>query len=300
MGLEAQAGFDHAVADYLDTLSAVRGASPHTCAAYGRDLAVAAGFFGSHGASGWGDVTEPMVAAYLASLAGLAPATVRRRVSALRGFRRHCEARGANLPWRVPSLTGMRPGRRLPKALSPAQTAALLASPDVSSPAGLRDRALLELLYGCGLRASEAAGLRMAEVSLPTASLRVTGKREKTRWIPVPRGTMRWLERYLEEARPALARRGTDRVILGDRGGPVGRSLVYRIVERHGRRSGVAACLGPHVLRHTYAVHLLHGGADLRAVQELLGHASVDTTQVYTELQTDHLRAAYDAAHPRR
>jgi integrase/recombinase XerD len=298
--LEAKDGFQEAVAEFVDSLKVERGASAHTCSAYSRDLAAAAAHFRGSGAAEWAEVTDSQAGSYLASLAGYKPATVRRRVSALRTFCGYWRSRGRPMPFEPPSLAGMRPGRQLPKALSVEQVRALLAAPDVATPGGLRDRALLELVYGCGLRASEAAELTLAEVSLDTASLRVTGKRQKTRWVPIPRGTIRWMERYLAEGRPRLARVGSDRVFLGDRGGPFSRSQAYRIVERHARKSGVATRLGPHALRHSYAVHLLLGGADLRAVQELLGHASVDTTQVYTELQTEHLRAAYDAAHPRR
>jgi integrase/recombinase XerD len=301
MGVEAQGGFRDDVLDYLDSLKVERGASEHTVSAYGHDLAEACAAFSRRGRGAWAEVADDDVAAFLQELgATVAPRTLRRRVAALRGLARHLDRRGRPVGFRPPRLEGARLPRRLPKALSPEAVARLVAAPDTALPSGVRDRAVLELLYGCGLRAGEASGLAMAELSMETASLRVTGKRGKTRWVPVPRGTMAWLERYLGTSRPALVAVPTDRVFVGDRGAPVSRSWVYRLVERCARKAGLPGPFGPHGLRHTYAVHMLHGGADLRAVQELLGHASIDTTQVYTELQTDRLRSVYDAAHPRK
>lgn len=301
MGLETQDRFANAVADYLDSLSAERGASPHTLDAYGRDLRTAAAYLAGRGIEDWQGVDDLAIEGYVSDLAPrVSSATLRRRLASLRGMLAFLERQGVQAPCRPPSLSGARMPKRLPKALSHAETERLLASPDVGTPAGLRDRALLETLYGCGLRASEAASLAFQALSMDSASLRAEGKRGKTRWVPIPRGTMAWLERYLSSGRPQLQSKPTSHVFLGDRGGVMSRSTVYRIMERHAIRAGLKVPIGPHVLRHTYAVHLLQGGADLRAVQELLGHASLDTTQVYTELKTDHLRAAYDQAHPRR
>lgn len=176
----------------------------------------------------------------------------------------------------------------------------LLDAPDLTNPVGLRDRGLMELIYGAGLRVSEAVGLRIEDLSLDTAAVRVTGKRGKTRWVPLPALTLPWIERYLAEARPVLDRRSRPEVFLGAKGGALSRSMGYRILEAAAKRAGFGRPVGPHVLRHSYAVHLLRGGADLRAVQELLGHASVSTTQVYTQLDLDAVKQKYASAHPRR
>ncbi len=300
MGLETQAAFRDAVDAYLDHLRFERGASEHTLAAYGNDLAGAAAFFTALGLGSWEALSPESLHRYQASLAPpTSPATLRRRVSALRGLLRYLKRRGLGPAAELPSAAGARTPRRLPKALPYDRLAALLDAPDVGQPTGLRDRAFMEAVYGAGLRVSEACGLMVSGLTLDSAALRVTGKRGKTRWVPLPVETLAWLERYLAEGRPHLLRRPLDAVFLNGRGGPLSRSMAYRIMETHARAAGFTEPVGPHVLRHTYAVHLLKGGADLRAVQELLGHASIATTQVYTELDLDEVRRKYLAAHPR-
>lgn len=176
----------------------------------------------------------------------------------------------------------------------------LLASPDLETPIGLRDRALMELVYGTGLRVSEAIGLRVEEIDLDQAAFRVTGKRGKTRWVPVPMHTTPWIQRYLIEGRPRLIKKPVAAVFLGSRGAILSRQSAYAILEHHRLNAGIESKVSPHTLRHTYAVHLIQGGADLRVVQELLGHASISTTQVYTQLDLEHVQRAYDSAHPRK
>lgn len=238
--------------------------------------------------------------AYQASMGGhVKPMTLRRRVSSLRSLLKFLQRRAVPLAASLPSAAGIRTPRRVPKALPAEKLGALLAVPDLSTPTGLRDRALMELIYGAGLRVSEACGLTVSQLSLDSASLRVTGKRGKTRWVPLPGQTVEWIDRYLAEARPALSRRPLAQALLADRGGALTRSRAYRILEKHARQAGIGK-VGPHALRHTYAVHLVQGGADLRAVQELLGHSSIATTQVYTQLDLDEVRRRYTAAHPRR
>lgn len=200
----------------------------------------------------------------------------------------------------LPTARGVRKPKRLPKALSLEELAALLNAPDVSKPEGLRDRALMELVYGAGLRVSEAVELRVEELSLDVAAFRVTGKRGKVRWLPLPRFTIPWLEKYVAEGRPKLAKQPAAQVFLGMRGKPLSRQSAYLALERHAKTAGIKKKVSPHVLRHTYAVHLLQGGADLRAVQELLGHASISTTQVYTHLDMEEVARKYKKAHPRR
>ncbi|MCW5937461.1 MAG: tyrosine-type recombinase/integrase [Fimbriimonadaceae bacterium] len=286
---------------FLDHLKFERSASANTVAAYGRDLLSAADFFQSIGLADWSALDNEAVSRYEASLGPpLKPATFRRRVASLRSFLKFMARRGQAPPAELPSSSGARLGRRLPKALPLERLEALLAVPDLAKPTGLRDRALMELVYGAGLRVSEAVALGLAGLDLSTALLRVTGKRGKTRVVPLPSGTLEWFERYLEAGRPALQRRPVDAVFLGARGAPLSRYMAYRILESCARAAGIEGHIGPHVLRHTYAVHLLRGGADLRAVQELLGHASIATTQVYTELDMEEVRRRYKESHPRR
>ncbi len=200
----------------------------------------------------------------------------------------------------LPSAAGIRLPKRMPKALPYDVLDRLLAAPDLSTATGLRDRTLMEMVYGTGLRVSEAVGLRIEELRLDSAALRVTGKRGKTRVVPIPSLTMPWIEQYLKRGRPALARQPISSLFLGSRGGPMSRQSAGWVLEKHRVAAGIESHVSPHTLRHTYAVHLLKGGADLRAVQELLGHSSIATTQVYTQLDTEHVRRVYEGAHPRR
>jgi integrase/recombinase XerD len=194
----------------------------------------------------------------------------------------------------------MRKAKRLPKALPVAEMQALLNAPDISKPGGLRDRALMELVYGAGLRISEAISLRLDELDLDSAAIRVTGKRGKTRLVPLPSLTIPWLERYLAEARPQLVKKPVAQVFVADKGKALARQVAYNRLVRYARLAGIEKTVSPHTLRHSYAVHLLQGGADLRAVQELLGHASISTTQVYTQLDLEEVQKRYRSAHPRR
>lgn len=223
-----------------------------------------------------------------------------RRTSSLRSLLKFLKKNAVGPAIELPSARGVRKDKRLPKALSIEVLTSLLESPDVTTPQGLRDRALMEVVYGSGLRISEALNLRIEELDLNTGAFRVTGKRGKTRWLPIPRYTMPWLERYLEEARPKLIKKPTAEFFVGTRGGKLSRQNAYLCLQRHARLAGIEKNIGPHLLRHTYAVHLLKGGADLRAVQELLGHASISTTQVYTQLDLDEVKKKYRNSHPRQ
>lgn len=285
---------------FLDYLGVDRGASRHTVAAYRNDLVKAVDFFAANGVGEWGELAPGDMVGFQASLAGLKAATVMRRTSSLRSFLKFLKRIGAGPLAELPTLPGIKRTKRLPKALSMDELRALLSQPDPESALGLRDRALMELVYGAGLRVSEAVGLRVEELDMDTASFRVTGKGGKTRWLPIPRFTLPWIEAYIKDSRPKLERRPDPHLFLGARGGRLSRQSAYLILRRHAQKAGVSKRVGPHVLRHTYAVHLLQGGADLRAVQELLGHASIGTTQVYTQLDIEEVRRKYDKAHPRR
>jgi len=289
---------------FLDYLRVECGASVHTIAAYGRDLRLAAAFFKGRGVGGWSELTAALQSQYEASLgAPLARSTAQRRLSSLRSLLKFLKRNQAGPETPLPSTGGFRRPKHLPKALGRDETDALLAAVEGSDVSGLRDRTLLELLYGGGLRISEAVELPVSAVDLEEGLIRVEGKRQKVRLIPLPAETLTWVKRYLTNARPALLAKckGTlpANLILADRGRPLLRQNAFKVVQSAARRAGLSVAPSPHTLRHTYAVHLLKGGADLRAVQELLGHASLATTQIYTELDTAEVRERYRKAHPR-
>lgn len=287
---------------FLDHLVVERGASEHTLLAYRRDLDIAMAFFKE--LTAWEGLTAAAVADYEASLGPpVAQSTAMRRLSGFRSFLRFLKRNGSGPPGPLPDSPGFRRARRLPKALSLDDLSALLEAVDPSTVQGMRDRTLLELLYGAGLRISEAVGLRVADVTLDEELIRVEGKRGKARIVPLPAKTVVWMRRYLEVARPILVRATVGKIsgnlILNDHGRPLLRQNAFKVVQAAAKRAGIEKMPSPHTLRHSYAVHLLKGGADLRAVQELLGHASLETTQIYTELDLDSVRERYRKAHPR-
>jgi len=284
---------------FLDHLKVERGASAHTVLAYATDLRHAMSYLIGVGIRDWTAIDAPVLIAYESTLGPpLARATALRRISGLRSFLKFLKRNAAGPKADLPSTGGFKKPPRLPKALGEAQIKGLLAAPNLEKPSGIRDRALMELIYGAGVRISEAVSLSCAEVLLEERIIRVLGKREKTRLIPLPSGTVPWLARYLEEARPLLAKKPVANLFLGDRGGPLLRQTAYDLMEKYSKLAGLTG-VSPHTLRHTYAVHLLKGGADLRAVQELLGHESIATTQIYTALDIEEVRSKYRQAHPR-
>ncbi len=301
MGVEAASeSLIESVEWFLDHLRVQRGASVHTVEAYRQDLLGAAELFARCGLADWTRQDPPLVARYQSSLGRrLAPSTAQRRMSALRSFVKFLKRNGVAIQMDLPGSAGYRKARTLPKALSVEATLALLDAPDVSRPVGLRDRAILEVVYGAGLRVSEACDLTLPEIDLPGKAVRVTGKRGKTRWVPLPTPCAEWVSRYLLDARPRLLRRPLPEVFLSARGLKLRRTTVAQKLLFYARSAGIESAVSPHTLRHSNAVHLLKGGADLRAVQELLGHESIATTQVYTQLDIEEVRRRYAAAHPR-
>jgi site-specific recombinase XerD len=284
---------------YLDWMRA-RGASAATLRAYTADLRQLDRWLRAAGVAAEQADTR-MLRRYAAHLGTLryAPATTARKLSAVRGAYAWMFDRGAVERNPAALIPGPRRVRTLPPTLSSAEVADLLDGPCGSDPRDLRDRALLELLYGCGLRADEACTLRLADVRLETGSIRVIGKGGKQRVVPVGGAAAAALERYLARGRPRMAGGGhTERLFVSVRGRPLHPSDVRRALQRALARAGVPA-RSPHALRHTFATHLLEGGADLRSIQDMLGHASVATTQVYTHVSVRHLRAAHRNAHPR-
>jgi len=297
----------HQVDELLSWLSVERGRSANTLAAYRRDLAAYAEFLHGRGLQA-GEVTEPVVEDYLAFLraSGKAPASVARALVSVRSLHRFMENEGRSLSNPAEEVARPKVPSGLPKALSEAEVGALLGAVAGDGPIARRDRAILEVLYGCGLRVSELVGLSLADLDLAAGLLRAFGKGAKERVVPVGRLAAEALAAWLAVGgRPQLvpdrwARRGdAEAVFLNARGGRLSRQGAWGIVRHHGQTVGLGDRLSPHVLRHSCATHMLDHGADIRVVQELLGHASISTTQVYTNVSTGRLRQIYDAAHPR-
>ena len=291
----------HALEEYLGYLAVERGSSENTIASYGRDLARYVAWLAERGVTDPEDVTRQLIEEHVGALVdvGLAPSSVERAVSAIKGLHRFMVADELCSAFPTADLPLPAKPARLPDVISVEAAARLLDQPFPQTPSGLRDHAILETLYGCGLRASELCGLDLRSVVLDEALLRVHGKGEKERVVPVMGTAAAALSAYLERGRGELVgRRPTQAVFLNVRGGRLTRQSVHAIVERYGRVAGIEG-LHPHTLRHSYATHLLEGGADLRAVQELLGHANIATTQLYTHVDRSHIRRVYLAAHPR-
>ncbi len=297
---------DRAIAAYFLHLRVERGLSPATLRAYGGDLA---GFAAAPGvATGWSTSAEPATRYLARSAATIRPSSLRRRTASIRGFYRFAygdELIATDLAARIDLP---RQVRRLPETLDVDETVRLLeaASGEVpDEPVRIRDRALLELLYAAGLRISEALGLDREDLSLDGGFVRVIGKGDKERLVPVGEVALEWLTRYLDDVRPAwLALHHVEPVrggplFLSGHGRRLGRQQAWTIVKHASTDAGLPERVTPHTLRHSFATHLLAGGADLRVVQELLGHASISTTQLYTHLTGERIREVYARAHPR-
>jgi integrase/recombinase XerD len=302
---DAPADLVAAIVAYLDHLRVERGLARLTLAAYATDLRLFART--APRARSWARSADP-ARAYLAGLARpprpLRPSSHRRKAASIRAFYRFAFAEEL-IGRDIAGLLDLpRPARRLPDTLDVAQVEALLAAPDVDSPRGVRDRALLELLYASGLRISEALGLDRQDLSLDGGFVRVIGKGDKERMVPVGDVALDALERYIETVRPGwigsdngLARGGP--LFVSTRGRRLGRMAAWRTVQSAAASAELTGRVTPHTLRHSFATHLLEGGADLRVVQELLGHASITTTQLYTHLTGERIRQVYARAHPR-
>ena len=294
--------------DYLRHLVVERGLSDNTVQAYRRDLLRYQEYLGSRGIGSLAEVTRVDVEEFRRHLdhIGLAPASVTRCVVAVRNLHRFAVGSGQ---LQADVTAGMSPGtrsRRLPKALSMDQVESLLAAPDTSTVEGLRDAALLELLYGTGARVSEVCALDVDDIRPvlddPDLGLRLIGKGDKERIVPLGSYAAKAVDAWLIRGRPAWAEigNGEQALLLNTRGRRLSRQSAWAVIRRAGEAAGLdVEHLSPHSLRHSYATHLLDGGADVRVVQELLGHSSVTTTQIYTLVTADHLREVYRSSHPR-
>jgi integrase/recombinase XerD len=295
---------EHLVLDFVAHLEFERGLSRNTLEAYRSDLLQFGRFLDDRGLTAL-SAAPADVADFLASLGGsdggtASPATVHRKSACLRSFYRHLRREELLEADPTTELARPRRGRRLPQVLARGEVGRLLESPKGTEPIDLRDRALLELMYACGLRASEATGLAVTDVDLDELVLRAHGKGSKERLVPVGRTAADAVRRYLERGRPQLAGSGVEACLFVNfRGRALTRQGLYKIVRRHAEAVGLGDRMSPHTLRHTFATHLLAGGCDLRAVQEMLGHADVATTQLYTHLSSERLKDVYFRAHPR-
>ena len=248
------------------------------------------------------DATPADIADFLESLAkgGSSAATIHRKSACLRSFYRHLRRDGLLDTDPTATLSTPRRSRKLPHVLTRGEIEKLLSQPRGTEPAALRDRALLEVMYACGLRASEAIGLELMDIDIQEGVLRARGKGSKERVVPIGQAALKALRIYLERGRPGLVKGAPEaHVFVNFRGGSLTRQGLYKIVRRHATTAGLADRMSPHTLRHTFATHLLSGGCDLRSVQEMLGHADVSTTQLYTHLSSERLKDVYFRAHPR-
>jgi integrase/recombinase XerC len=287
---------------FLVHMRAARNASPYTIKNYRTDIGQFLDYCKEHGVDTLKQVDRALLRDYLAELdaVGYVKASIARRLAELRSFGEFLVREGE---WDRNSfrlVSAPRIPKRLPRYLMVAEVEALLAVPDTSTPRGLRDRAMIEVLYGAGLRVSELVGLDLADVDLERAQVRVTGKGAKERIGLVGRPAVQAMQAYLRLGRPALlGARRTSALWLNHRGGRLTVRGVSLILSRMGEMAGIRTNVSPHILRHSFATHLLDGGADLRVVQELLGHANLATTQVYTHVSQSRVREVYGQAHPR-
>jgi integrase/recombinase XerD len=286
---------DPQVVGFLALLAARR--APRTVDAYRRDLADLASFLGKSPA----DATEEEIKAWLADLRGRgqAPSSVARRAAAARAFYRHLVLLGARSENPAVDVDLPRRRSRLPRTLSPAEVERLIDAANGTTPRSLRDRALVELLYGAGLRVSEAVGLERGGIDLENRLVRCVGKGDKERIVPLGREGVEALRRYLSRGRPYLDRRHRPELFLNAQGGALTRAGAFLILRKLAEKAGLdPQRVHPHILRHSFATHLLEGGADLRSVQEMLGHADLGTTELYTHVSDRRRRDTYYSAHP--
>ncbi len=290
-----------AIDRFIDALWIEDGLAANTLAAYRRDLSLYADWLGKTHERDINTSREADLLEYgIARHAGSKATSTNRRLTVFkRYFRWALRERLVSADPTLRMLSAKQP-MRVPKVLSEAQVEALLAAPDVNTPLGLRDRSMLELMYASGLRVSELVGLKTVHVSLPDGALRATGKGAKERLVPFGEEAHAWITRYLAEARSDILQgQASDALFVTARGGPMTRQMFWKLIKQHALRGGVHVPLSPHTLRHAFATHLLNHGADLRAVQMLLGHADISTTTIYTHVARERLRAMHAQHHPR-
>lgn len=288
---------------FIEFLEVERQASPNTVEAYRRDCSQFILFLmKERGRTRLEDSTEDDLLVYLENLRRqrMARSTVSRKLSAIRTFYRSMLRDGLSVPDITAAVESRRSGKRIPESLSQTEVEALLAQPDVRTCSGLRDAAMLATLYATGLRVSELIHLKLGDINPDSGAVRCVGKGDRERVIPMAPVACELVSRYLAEARPKLARDRTENALfLSARGRPFTRSGFWRLIRRIARAAGIKSHVSPHIIRHSFATHLLEGGADLRAIQEMLGHADISTTQIYTHVSHKRLQEVYDDKFPR-
>jgi integrase/recombinase XerD len=286
---------------YLESLSVERGLARNTVEGYRNDLSRLGEALAAKPGRDLLAAVAADLSAHMRDLQrqGLSPRSSARALSAIRGFYDHLVTAGERPDNPAVNLLPPKLWKPLPKVLSEAEVEALLAAPDVTKPLGLRDRAMFELLYATGLRVSELVGLPLPQLRLDAGFLIAFGKGSKERLVPVGEQAEHWVQRYLRDVRPELARGRHLHVFVNKSGDPMSRVGFWMIIKKYGLKAGLRAEISPHVLRHSFATHLLEHGADLRAVQTMLGHADISTTQIYTHIHQQRLKSLYDRFHPR-
>ena len=292
---------DQAVDLYLDHIKIERNLAPNSVESYARDLAKFNAFCSGRGVRGAKQIGSTEVLEFLISLSSgkLSVRTQARNLVALRGLFKFLRAERHITADPTAALDLPRLGRKLPDVLTVEEVDRLLAAPDRSKPNGLRDSAMLELLYATGLRVSELCRLPADAINLEAGYLSTMGKGRKPRLVPVGDAALQRVREYLERARPTLNKKRSNYLFLSNRGGPLTRQAFWKTIKSYGLKAGISKRISPHTLRHSFATHLLQHGADLRAVQAMLGHADISTTQIYTHLSQERLRRVHAKCHPR-
>jgi integrase/recombinase XerD len=299
----APGAFADAIDGFLAYLSLERGLSRHTLSGYQSDLDQCAVFLQSRGGGDWSGVSGELAAEWIRSLsaADYTVASLARKLAALRGLARHLVREGVRADEFTELITGPRLVRRVPGSLNASEVDRLLAAPAGGDPYCVRDRAILEVFYSSGLRVSELLGLTLQQVDLEHGFVRVFGKGSKERLVPLGSKACDAIRGYLASARPAFVKPRTDsQLFLSERGKALSRISLWVIVKKYARLAGIRRAVKPHLLRHSFATHLLAGGADLRAIQEMLGHANLTTTQIYTAVESGRLVEHHRKFHPRK
>jgi integrase/recombinase XerD len=301
----ASVRFESLLLEFLAYLELERGLSRNTLGAYRTDLLQFGDYLAERGLEA-SDVTAGQMADYAANLSSgepderLASSTIHRKTAALRSFYKHLRREELIIDDPTAGMASPRRSKKLPNVLNQAEVSKLLSSPRGDTPQTYRDRAILEVMYACGLRASEVVGLEMTDIDTHEGMLRARGKGNKERIVPLGRQAIRAVEQYLGTARPKLVKDRPEKALFVNfRGAALTRQGLYKIVQGHARTAGLDERMSPHTLRHSFATHLLAGGCDLRSVQEMLGHADVATTQMYTHLSGQQLKDVYFQTHPR-
>jgi len=291
-----------AVEGYLAVLELERGLSRNTTSSYHSDLTQFADSIAAGGLTEWRSVAPANVSEWIYQLAKreFAASSLSRKLTAVRGFARYLLKEGVCSKDFTELVEGPKARRKVPSSLSYKDVERLLSAPDEGTPHGLRDRAILELFYSSGLRVSEMSALRLQQIDLDQGFIRIFGKGSKERIVPVGERARVMIDRYLTAARPRFVKSKTgSAVFLSERGLPISRKTIWVIVKRYAKRAGISQTVKPHLLRHSFATHLLTGGADLRAIQEMLGHADISTTQIYTAVEGKRLVDQHSKFHPR-